>query len=215
MKSEDIKGVIFDLDGVLVDTARFHYMAWKKIANDLQLNFNTDDNEKLKGVSRNRSLDIILELNKKNISDKEKTILLESKNRYYLELIESLNESDILPGVTRLIQELKSKGIKIALGSASKNAKFILKSTGIIHYFDKIVDGNMVSSAKPDPEVFIKAAKLLALHPHHCVVFEDAESGVEAALAAKMRVVGVGDKSILCKATTVTSTLCRFNINML
>ncbi len=213
--SKDIQGVIFDLDGVLVDTAKFHYMAWKKIADVLKINFNIYDNEKLKGVSRKKSLDIILNLNHKVISEEEKARLLESKNNYYLALIKELDESDVLPGVINLINQIQAQGIRIALGSASKNAKIILTSTGILHYFDQLVDGNMVSKAKPDPEVFITAAKLLNLEPQHCVVFEDAEAGVEAALAAEMRVVGVGDEVILGKATRVTADLCDFNINTL
>ncbi|MGF1757739.1 beta-phosphoglucomutase [Photobacterium sagamiensis] len=211
----DIKGVIFDLDGVLVDTAKFHYIAWKKIADDLQLDFNIEDNEKLKGVSRKKSLEIILDLNHKVISEEDKGKLLESKNNYYLELIKTLDESDVLPGVKNLISQIQAQGIRIALGSASKNAKVILTSTGIIHHFDQLVDGNMVSKAKPDPEVFITAAKLLNLEPQNCVVFEDAEAGVEAALAAEMRVIGVGDKVVLCKATRVAADLCDFNINSL
>ncbi|MEH6533720.1 MAG: beta-phosphoglucomutase [Photobacterium frigidiphilum] len=213
--SKDIQGVIFDLDGVLVDTAKFHYIAWKKIADDLQLDFDLDDNEKLKGVSRKKSLDIILDLNHKVISEEEKARLLESKNNYYLALIKELDESDVLPGVKNLISQIQIQGIRIALGSASKNAKVILTSTGLLHHFDQLVDGNMVSKAKPDPEVFITAAKLLNLEPQHCVVFEDAEAGVEAALAAEMRVVGVGDEVILGKATRVTADLCDFNINTL
>ena len=210
-----IKGVIFDLDGVLVDTAKFHYIAWKKIADDLQLNFDLDDNEKLKGVSRKKSLEIILDLNHKIISEEEKEKLLESKNNYYLELIKALDESDVLPGVKNVISQIEAQGIRIALGSASKNAKVILTSTGLLHYFEQLVDGNMVSKAKPDPEVFITAANLLNLEPQHCVVFEDAEAGVEAALAAEMRVVGVGDEAVLGKATQVTADLCDFNINTL
>jgi len=213
--SKDIKGVIFDLDGVLVDTAKFHYIAWKKIADDLQLDFNIDDNEKLKGVSRKKSLEIILELNGKVISEEEKGKLLESKNNYYLDLIKALDESDVLPGVKNVISQIEAQGIRIALGSASKNAKVILTSTGLLHYFEQLVDGNMVSKAKPDPEVFITAANLLNLEPQHCVVFEDAEAGVEAALAAEMRVVGVGDEAVLGKATQVTADLCDFNINTL
>ena len=209
----DIKGVIFDLDGVLVDTAKFHYIAWKKIADDLQLKFNIGDNEKLKGVSRKKSLEIILNLNNKVISDADKERLLEGKNNYYLELIKSLDESDVLPGVKNLINQIQAQGIRIALGSASKNANVILTSTGILHHFDQLVDGNMVSKAKPDPEVFLTAAKLLNLAPQYCVVFEDAEAGVEAALAADMRVVGVGDEAVLGKATRVTADLCDFNLN--
>lgn len=210
--SETIKGVIFDLDGVLVDTAGLHYQAWKKIAAHLGISFSEQDNEKLKGVSRKESLDIILSLGNKQLCEKDKHELLDKKNKDYLTLVYKLNENDVLDGVINLIEWLKSEKIKIALGSASKNAKLILELTGIFHYFDYIVDGNMVAKAKPAPDVFLTGAELLGLEPTECLVFEDASSGVQAALAAGMKVIGVGEYDLLHQATAVTPNLKEFNI---
>lgn len=209
---ETIKGVIFDLDGVLVDTACLHYEAWKKIANKLNISFSEKDNEKLKGVSRKDSLDIILSQGEKYFSENKKSQLLLDKNNDYLTLVNQINENDVLGGVVKLIEELKCKGMKISLGSASKNARLILELTGLYHYFDYIVDGNMVVKAKPAPDVFLMGAELLGLSPSECLVFEDAQSGVQAALAAGMKVVGVGEHALLHQATVVVPNLIGFSI---
>lgn len=201
------KTAIFDLDGVLVDTAKFHYLAWKDIATQIGLSFTEADNERLKGVSRSHSLDIILDINNQSMSDCNKRSWLERKNRIYKEHISTLSDKDILPGVFETLNLFKKNNIKIALGSASKNAKQILSATGIESYFDAIVDGNCVTKAKPNPEVFIQAALKLSVKPTDCTVFEDAQAGVKAAIAANMSVVGIGESSQLKEANYVVSNL--------
>lgn len=194
------KAFIFDLDGVIVDTAKYHYLAWKKIATALDIEFTHEHNELLKGVSRVRSLDIILELGKVEASQEDKDRWLIEKNEEYLSYLVDMNESEILPGVLPVLQFLKEKNQPIALGSASKNARPILKKTGILHYFDAIVDGNDVSNAKPDPEVFLIAAKLLKTDPKDAIVFEDSVAGIQAANIGNMVSIGIGEKSILEEA---------------
>ncbi|WP_269686478.1 beta-phosphoglucomutase [Flavobacterium lacustre] len=194
------KAFIFDLDGVIVDTAKYHYLAWKKIATALDIEFTHEHNELLKGVSRVRSLDIILELGKVEASQEDKDRWLIEKNEEYLSYLVDMNESEILPGVLPVLQFLKEKNQPIALGSASKNARPILEKTGILHYFDAIVDGNDVSNAKPDPEVFLIAAKLLKTDPKDAIVFEDSVAGIQAANIGNMVSIGIGEKSILEEA---------------
>jgi len=191
---DEATAVIFDLDGVLVDTAVFHYQAWKRLAHQFDFDFTEVENEQLKGVSRTDSLNLILKWANKDIPAQEKEQLASSKNTWYLELVEEMKDGDVLPGTIELLNYLKETGKKIALGSASKNAVRILEKTGIRHYFDAIVDGNAVSRSKPDPEVFLKAAAFVGVEPVACVVLEDAQAGIEAAKAANMRVVAV-DKS--------------------
>jgi len=210
--NQTVEAVIFDLDGVLVDTAKFHYLAWKEIANRINVNFNEIENEKLKGVSRSESLDIILSLNQLSLDEKSKTRLLKDKNDIYLKLIATLTEGDVLEGVNLLIERLKQNKIKIALGSASKNAGAILKATKIDHHFDQVVDGTMVQNSKPDPEVFKTAARLLGVEPNKCLVIEDASSGVEAALSAGMEVIGVGCNTQLARASAVVDSLAQVKI---
>lgn len=187
-----LRACIFDLDGVIVDTAKFHFIAWKEIAADLGFDFTEKENELLKGVSRMRSLDILLETGKISKSEEEKAQLAERKNSRYLEYVLRMEENDILPGVERFINDLRSNGILIALGSASKNAPLILEQIHLAEKFDVVVDGNSVSKAKPDPEVFLKCAGLLNVKPAECVVFEDAQAGIDAALNGGMNVIGVG-----------------------
>ena len=194
------KGFIFDLDGVIVDTAKYHYLAWKKIADQLGINFTLEQNELLKGVSRVRSLDIILELGKVEASQEDKDKWLVQKNEDYLTYLVDMNESEILPGVFPVLKYLKEKGQLIALGSASKNARPILEKTGIESYFDVIVDGNDVTNAKPDPEVFLIAAKLLNVNPENAIVFEDSVAGIQAANIGGMISVGIGEESVLHEA---------------
>jgi beta-phosphoglucomutase len=194
------KAFIFDLDGVIVDTARYHFLAWQKIANELNIDFTLENNELLKGVSRVRSLDIILELGKVEASQEDKNRWLIQKNEEYLSYLVDMDQSELLPGVLSMLHYLKEKNQPIALGSASKNARPILEKTGIRHYFDAIVDGNDVSNAKPDPEVFLIAAKLLDVSPENAIVFEDSVAGVQAANIGKMTSIGIGEESILFEA---------------
>lgn len=194
------KAFIFDLDGVIVDTAKYHFLAWQKLANKLGIEFTHEHNEGLKGVSRVRSLDIILELGNIQASQEDKNKWLVQKNEEYLSYLVDIDESEILPGVLPVLHYLKDKNQLIALGSASKNAKPILEKTGIITLFDAIVDGNDVSNAKPDPEVFLQAAKKLNVSNQNSIVFEDSVAGIQAANIAKMISVGIGDKIILHEA---------------
>lgn len=202
---KEVKGCIFDLDGVIVDTAKYHYKAWKRIADELGFEFTEQHNERLKGVSRMRSLDILLEVGNINVDEETKLKLAEKKNNWYVEYISKMDKSEILPGVEDCIKSLKQKNIKTAIGSASKNTMLILKNLDIAHYFDAIIDGNKVTKAKPDPEVFLLGAKELGLNPENCVVFEDAEAGIQAAKAAGMMAVGIGSPSILKEADLVVS----------
>ena len=211
----DVKACIFDLDGVIVDTAKYHYLAWKKLATMLNINFTEVDNERLKGVSRMASLDIILEIGSMVPDDKTKEEYAALKNKWYLDYINQMMPDEILPGSLEFISELKNAGIKVALGSASKNTPLILERLGIGKLFDAVADGNVVSKAKPDPEVFITAAKLLGVQPEDCVVFEDAVAGVEAALNAGMRCVGIGSEKILKDAHFVVSGLDKMSLRKL
>ena len=197
------KAFIFDLDGVIVDTARYHFLAWQKLATQLGINFTTAHNEQLKGVSRVRSLDIILDLGKVNAHQEDKNLWLKQKNDDYLTYLKDIDNSEILPGVMPILEFLKTKKQPIALGSASKNARPILEKTGTLHYFDAIVDGNDVSNAKPDPEVFLQAAKLLGVSPENAIVFEDSVAGIQAANMAGMTSVGIGETDILHEAQFV------------
>ena len=198
-----ISACIFDLDGVVVDTAKYHYIAWKSLANGLGFDFTEEDNERLKGVSRMRSLEILMEIGDVELDEETQLKLAAKKNEEYLEYILKMTPDEILPGVKSFFENLKAKGIKIALGSASKNAMFILEQLKLTSYFDAIVDGTHVSKAKPDPEVFLKGAELLGFEPANCIVFEDAEAGVEAAINGGMRCVGIGSPDILNKANFV------------
>ncbi|WP_413999504.1 beta-phosphoglucomutase [Flavobacterium sp. W1B] len=194
------KAFIFDLDGVIVDTAKYHYLAWKKIAEELNIDFTLEHNELLKGVSRVRSLDIILELGQIEASQEDKNKWLFQKNEDYLSYLVDIDQSEILPGVLPILKYLKEQNQAIALGSASKNARPILEKTGIMPYFDAIVDGNDVSNAKPDPEVFLIAAQLLGVLPEDAIVFEDSVAGVQAANIGKMTSIGIGEEAILYQA---------------
>ena len=169
-----IKACIFDLDGVIVDTAKYHYLAWKRLANELGFDFTLEQNERLKGVSRMDSLDILLEIGNKKLDEKTKYELAEKKNTWYVEYIGKMDDSEILSGVKEFLTSLKDNNIKIALGSASKNAVAILRQIKMIDYFDAIVDGTKVSKAKPDPEVFLLGARELDVDSRDCIVFEDA-----------------------------------------
>ncbi|OBZ18980.1 beta-phosphoglucomutase [Bacillus sp. FJAT-27264] len=204
---QNMKGAIFDLDGVIVDTAKYHFLAWAELARELGFEFTEEDNERLKGVSRMRSLDILLEVGGLDFPEEEKLAMADKKNRLYVEFITKLDQSELLPGVKEYLTGLRERGVGIALGSASKNAMFILDKLNITELFDAVVDGNKVSNAKPDPEVFLTGAVELKLQPEECVVFEDAEAGVEAGKAAGMKVVGIGKPEILKEADLVVAGL--------
>lgn len=211
----DLQLAIFDLDGVIVDTAKYHYLAWKRLGDQIGIEFTREDNERLKGVSRMRSLDILLEIGGQDRTDAEKEELATAKNAWYVEYINKMESSEILPGVLPFLAKLREEGIKIALGSASKNARTILERVQLTDYFDVIVDGNIVSKAKPDPEVFTLATSLLSISPRRTVVFEDAQSGIEAALRAKMLTIGVGDPQVLAAAHHVIPGFANFTVDEL
>jgi len=196
----NISGCLFDMDGVIIDTAKHHYVAWKSLADELAIPFTEVENESLNGLSRLDSLECILRSGNLEVSSKTKIELMEKKNQLYLQIIGSLGPDDILPGVKELMLELRSKGIGVCLGSSSKNASSILKSLGIFDLFDGIVDGNNLTLSKPDPEVFIKGSKILGLSPSECIVFEDAESGIEAALSGGFFALGIGAEGSLKSA---------------
>ncbi|HET9623668.1 MAG TPA: beta-phosphoglucomutase [Kofleriaceae bacterium] len=198
-----IRGVIFDLDGVLVDTAHHHFRAWQRLADELHIAFTRADNERLKGVSRMRSLDLILELGGVRLDDAARLAAAERKNAWYLELIAGITPNDLLPGVAAFLGFLRERGVKIALGSASKNAAAILDKLGVAPLFDAVVHGGHVTRAKPDPEIFLTAARALGVPATQCVVFEDASAGVEAGKRAGMTVIGVGDPAVLTEADLV------------
>jgi len=210
-----IKACIFDLDGVIVDTAKYHYLAWKRLADELGFEFTEEHNERLKGVSRMKSLEILLEIGNKNFAEEEKLKLAEKKNNWYVEYISKMKEDEILPGTKEFLQTVRENGIKISLGSVSKNAMTILNNLKLMEYFDAVIDGNKVSNAKPDPEVFILGAKEVNVDPKDCVVFEDAKAGIEAAINAGMYSVGIGDPKILSKANFVISSLGEMSLEKL
>ncbi|HHD2751309.1 TPA: beta-phosphoglucomutase [Clostridium perfringens] len=189
----EIKAVIFDLDGVIVSTDEYHYQAWKSISDEQNIYFDRGINNRLRGVSRAKSLEIVLEKANREYTQAEKEVLLEEKNNIYKDLLKNLSSSDILPGVNEVLDYLKSNNIKVAIGSSSKNTSLILQKIGLLNSFDAIVDGTMIKKSKPDPEVFIMAADKLNLLPKECIVVEDAKAGVEAALAGNMKVAAIGD----------------------
>ena len=211
----NLKACIFDLDGVIVDTAKYHFLAWKRLAGQLKIEFTEKDNERLKGVSRMASLNIILGIGNRHpdVRTKEKYAAL--KNEWYVDYISRMTPDEILPGSVKFINELKKAGIKVGLGSASRSTPLILERVGMEDLFDAVADGNIVHKAKPDPEVFLTAAKMLNVDPRYCIVFEDAVAGVEAALNAGMMCVGIGSEKILTKAHFVVSGLAKMNIEKL
>lgn len=198
---------IFDLDGVIVDTAKYHFLAWRNLANTLGFEFTEEQNELLKGVSRIKSLEILLSIGKVDLSEDKKQKLLLQKNKEYLEYVNKMTSEEILPGVNDLLNFLELNDLKYALGSASKNAPLILEKVGLLNRFTAIVDGNDVSKAKPDPEVFLIGAKKLGMNPENCVVVEDAIAGIQAANAAKMISIGIGDENVLNEADYVFKDL--------
>lgn len=211
----NIQACLFDLDGVIVDTAVYHYKSWKRLANELGFDFTEEQNELLKGVSRVRSLEIILEIGGVIKTESEKEELATRKNNWYVDMINQMRPDEILPGAREFVQACRDAGIKTALGSASKNSMTILEKIGMVNLFDAIIDGNKVSKAKPDPEVFLKGAEVLGVDPSTCVVFEDAIAGVEAAINGGMKVVGIGSPNVLKGADLVVNGLSEMSLERL
>jgi beta-phosphoglucomutase len=197
------KAFIFDLDGVIVDTAKFHYLAWRNLAKGINFDFTEEQNEQFKGVSRVRSLEILLDMANYTATQEEKDVWLVQKNVEYLSYIQKMDQSEILPDVPRVLDYLIAQNQGIALGSASKNARPILERVALIDKFQTIVDGNDVTTAKPDPEVFVKGAEALQTDPQHCIVFEDSIAGIQAANTAGMISIGIGDPKVLHEADHV------------
>ncbi len=198
-----IQGLLFDLDGVIVDTAKYHFIAWQRMSAELGIHFGHIENEQLKGISRMESLERILGWSSVELSPEEKQVRMDQKNVWYLECIEQMGPEEILPGVAEFLQEAREQGFRIALGSASKNALPILERIGLLEAFDAIVDGTVVTASKPHPEVFLEGARRLGLTPEECCVFEDAKAGVEAALAGDMYCIAVGNPEHLGSAHRV------------
>ena len=203
---------IFDLDGVIVDTARYHFLAWKRLTDQLGIHFTEEDNERLKGVSRMASLEIILGIGNRKVNERQKLEYATLKNSWYIDYISKMTPNEVLPGCLSFIRELRNANIRVAIGSASKNTPMILEKIGIRDLFDAVADGNIVREAKPNPEVFIKAAEMVGIKPGKCVVFEDAVAGVQAALNAGMMCIGVGSPEILRKAHFVVPGLNEMNL---
>jgi beta-phosphoglucomutase len=206
---------IFDLDGVIVDTAKYHFLAWRNLANELGFEFTEEHNELLKGVSRVRSLEILLGIGNVELSEEQKQHFLIKKNEEYLGYVNKMTSDEILPGIKELLAFLDENNIKYALGSASKNAPLILEKVGLLNRFTALVDGNDVSKAKPDPEVFLIGAKKLNMKPEDCIVVEDAIAGVEAANAANMMSIGIGDANLLSEANYVLADTSEFTTEFL
>lgn len=204
---ENIQLFIFDLDGVITDTAEYHYLAWKSLADKFNLKFDRDINEKLRGVSRTESLNIILAENNIQVAEESKNEWATLKNDLYVELINEITPKDLLGGVKELLEDLKNRKIKIALGSASKNAKPVIEKLGIAEYFDAIGDGFSVENSKPAPDIFLHVAEELNINPKNCVVVEDAEAGIDAAISAGMKTIGIGPKERLGKADYIYSSI--------
>ncbi|MBA4056666.1 MAG: beta-phosphoglucomutase [Marivirga sp.] len=207
-----IKACIFDLDGVIVDTAHYHFLAWSRLAKEIGFELTEADNERLKGVSRMRSLDIILELSGTTLSEHDKETMANKKNAWFVDFLERMAPEEIFPGVRPLIKKLRETGVKVGLASSSKNAKTVIQLLHIQDEFDTIVDGTMITHSKPHPEIFLLAASKLGVDPAACVVFEDAEAGVEAAIAAGMKCVGVGSPIQLKLANKVVSKTGEFQL---
>ncbi|MEI7585129.1 beta-phosphoglucomutase [Runella sp.] len=203
-----MQAFLFDLDGVIVDTAHFHYQAWRRLANEkLGFDISEEFNESLKGVSRTESLDRILAEGGVTLDDATKETYATLKNQWYVELVNQMTPDDILPGIQKFLKETRDAGIKIGLGSVSKNARPILEHIGIVDAFDVIIDGTKISKGKPDPEVFLKGAEELGVSPDECVVFEDAVAGIESGKRAGMKTVGIGHPDVLKEADIVLANL--------
>lgn len=208
----NVRAFLFDLDGVIVDTAKYHFIAWKKLANELGVDFTEEENEQLKGVSRRGSIEKIMEWGNISLPEQEIEHWMKVKNEWYLDLIAHMNPDEALPGARKCLDEARAAGIKIALGSASKNAPMILKQCELEEFFEAIIDGTMVTHSKPHPEVFLKGAEALGVDPESCTVFEDSKAGIEAALAGNMHTVAVGSPEVLPGAELYVSGLHEFDL---
>lgn len=208
-----IKGLIFDLDGVIVNTDTYHYEAWKSVANKYSIQIDKSINENLKGLSRRDSWNLIMEIGNIQLSDEETNLVLETKNNLYRKKLKNLTHDNLLLGVENFLQGLNHKEFKLAIGSSSKNAKDILNYLNLSSYFDSIIDGNMVKKLKPSPDIFIKAAKNLELKASNCIVFEDSLSGVKAAKDGGFKVIGVGNKELLGKADFYIDNFLDFKLD--
>ena len=210
-----LKACLFDMDGVIVDSAVHHFVAWRKLADELSIPFAEEDNHALKGLSRVDSLDHILRMGHLELDEKTKLKLMDQKNAWYLDLIQGMTAKDILPGAKELIEQLVAGGIRVGLGSSSRNAQLILDNVGLTPLFDAIVDGNHITLSKPDPEVFLKGAAALDVSPSETIVFEDAASGIQAAKAGGFFAVGVGSQSQLSSADVVIPDLSGLTLDQL
>lgn len=208
-----VQGVIFDLDGVIVTTDDCHYRAWKRMADEEGIPFDRHINERLRGVSRMASLEILLERADKPYTAAQKDAMAARKNAYYVELIDSLTPADVLPGAMDVLHALRARGVRIAIGSSSRNTPLILRRIGLENAFDAVADGNQITHSKPDPEVFLLAARLMGLPPAVCLVVEDADAGVEAALAGGMKALGVGSAAVNPRATYRAASLAEVNLD--
>jgi len=215
MPMKPIRAVIFDLDGVIVSTDEYHFQAWKQLANSLGIPFGRESNDRIRGVSRMESLEVVLEKSGKRYSLEEKRELAERKNAYYRELLKGLSPADVLPGVVAMIKALKDRQVKVAIGSSSKNARTILRAVGLEDEFDVIADGNHVTRSKPSPDVFTIAGTRLGISPDECLVVEDAAAGVEAGLAAGMEVLAVGAATGHPRATRHAENLSCISVDEL
>jgi len=207
MKNKEMKieAALFDLDGVVVFTDKYHYLAWKELSDENGWSFSEEINHGCRGVPRMESLEVILRHNKVELTPAQKTIFADRKNRRYVELLQTINQDDIYPGVVAFLQNLRSKGLKIGLCSSSRNAKLVLENLNLAQWFDAVVTGDEIAKAKPDPEIFLTGACRLGVDPSACVVFEDAPAGIDAALAAGMKCIGVGSPELLTNApATIT-----------
>ncbi|MEA5401474.1 beta-phosphoglucomutase [Arcicella sp. DC2W] len=210
-----IKACLFDLDGVIVDTAVYHFQAWRRLANELGFDFTEHQNEQLKGISRMESLELILNWGNVSLTEAEKVEWATRKNDWYLDLVKLMTPNEVLPGVAKFLTDLREAGIKIALGSASKNSKLILERINMLDYFDAIIDGNNITKGKPDPQVFLMGAEATNALPSECVVFEDAVAGVQAAKAGGMKAIGVGSADVLTEADFVIATFDEMTLERL
>lgn len=210
-----IRACIFDLDGVIVDTAHYHYLAWKRLAKELGIDLTPEHNEQLKGVSRMESLEIILNIGQVKLADKEKEAFTDRKNEWFVEYINEIKPGEIFPGVKPLIHAMRDMGLKVALASSSKNARRVIELLGVEDAFDAVVDGTMVTHSKPHPEIFLKAATRLQVQPAECLVFEDAQAGIEAAKRAGMKCIGIGKAGRLKDADLVLENTGDFEVEQL
>ncbi|PLR96544.1 beta-phosphoglucomutase [Bacillus sp. T33-2] len=213
--TKPLEAVIFDLDGVITDTAEYHYLAWKTLAEQLDITFTREFNEELKGVSRMDSLEKILAVGGKqaDYTDEQKASLAHKKNEHYLTLIQDITPADLLPGIKEFIADIKNRGLKLGLASASKNAFTVMDSLGIKDKFDVIVDANTIKNGKPHPQVFLRAAELLAVQPAACIGVEDAAAGVEAIKAAGMYAVAIGPVETFDKADLVYGSTSELSLD--